>query len=203
MYNTPDIKIAVPQGALYEDLPFRYKKSDRIKGTYSALHTLGSTEIPLNQYISIAIRPNNLPEKWQAKALIVSVSGGPSKYSFSSAGGSWKEGMVSGRIRNFGKYAIAIDSLPPTIKPVNVVKGKKVNPEGSLRFTIGDNLSGIGTFNGYIDGNWVLFNYDEKNRLIWHELKGGTSFGPGEHVLKLEVKDNKANAATWEGKISW
>ena len=60
-----------------------------------------------------------------------------------------------------------------------------------MRFRIRDNLSGIKKFAGYVDGEWVLFEYDAKNALLTHKFDG--RIGRGQHALELVVTDNKDN----------
>lgn len=62
-------------------------------------------------------------------------------------------------------------------------------------FKIHDSLSGIKSFNGYIDGNWVLMEFDTKTATLWHSFDERT--GPGKHQLKLVVEDMKENIRTY------
>ena len=63
-------------------------------------------------------------------------------------------------------------------------------------FKIVDQLSGIGNFNGRIDGHWVLFEYDQKTNSLWHTFDEGTK--AGTHQLELEVTDKKENKNTYK-----
>ena len=65
-----------------------------------------------------------------------------------------------------------------------------------LVFKIADQVSGIGKFNGTIDGQWVLFEYDQKTGTLWHTFDERTK--AGEHQLKLEVTDKKENKSTFK-----
>ena len=65
-----------------------------------------------------------------------------------------------------------------------------------LVFKIVDELSGIGKFNGTIDGNWVLFEYDQKTNSLWHTFDDRTE--AGTHQLELEIIDKKVNKSTYK-----
>jgi hypothetical protein len=65
-----------------------------------------------------------------------------------------------------------------------------------LVFKIADQLSGIGKFNGTIDGKWVLFEYDQKTGTLWHTFDERTK--TGTHQLELEVSDKKNNTTTYK-----
>lgn len=41
-----------------------------------------------------------------------------------------------------------------------------------IQVKIGDALSGIDSYNGYIDGKWVNFYYDAKNDLMEYVIDG-------------------------------
>ncbi len=72
-----------------------------------------------------------------------------------------------------------------------------------MRFTIRDDFSGISKYNGYIDGKWVLFEYDPKyNRLTYTLDKERIGKGK-EHKLVLNVADQKNNENTFTMKFFW
>jgi hypothetical protein len=50
-----------------------------------------------------------------------------------------------------------------------------------MSFRISDNLSGIKSFNGYIDGKWILMEFDTKTASLWHTFDERT--GTGKHTF--------------------
>lgn len=110
----------------------------------------------------------------------------------SFAGGEWRDGQVSFQTRNFGSFVLAEDNTKPSIKLI------RANSQG-IRFTISDNLSGIKSFEAFVDGKWVLMRYEHKQAVIWSEtLNGETLRGPAV----LRVTDMAGNVAEWKGTIS-
>src|SRR5690606_12236472 len=91
----------------------------------------------------------------------------------------------------FGSFHIAVDTVPPTIQAQNISAGKDMGSIGRVNFKISDNLSGIQSFNGYIDDNWVLMEYDPKSRSLWHSFE--SSLPAGKHQFRLKVDDWKDN----------
>jgi hypothetical protein len=63
-----------------------------------------------------------------------------------------------------------------------------------MTFKLRDNLSGLKSFNGYIDGQWVLMEFDTKTATLWHTFDHRTT--AGKHNLKLIVDDMKGNSKT-------
>jgi hypothetical protein len=105
------------------------------------------------------------------------------------------------RIEGFGTYFITVDTVSPVIQPITLAKSKKAE-SGKLDFKIRDHLSGIGNYVAYIDNQWVLFEYDEKNDLISCNLST-EKFEKGQHKIVLWVYDKVGNIATFESNFSW
>ncbi|MEJ2883136.1 M23 family metallopeptidase [Pedobacter sp. GR22-6] len=184
-FNTPDLKVILPKGTLYNDLNFQYKKLTRPAGNaYSAIHQIHNNLTPLHTGFEIWIKADSSLSKYQDKALIVNSGRG-------SQGGYYENGYVKAKPRTFGSYLIAIDTIAPVITPVNISNGKNMNGLSKMSFKIRDNMSGIKSFNGYIDGKWVLMEFDTKTASLWHSFDEST--GPGKHSFELLLSDMKEN----------
>jgi len=184
-YNTPDIKVIFPKGTLYNDLVFNYKKLPKPSGNaWSEIHQLQNRYTPLHVGFNLWIKADNLPENLRSKAVIVSTGG-------SAQGGIYEDGYVKATPRNFGSFYIATDTVSPRIVPLNVTEGKNMKGISKMTFRISDNLSGIKSFNGYLDGEWVLMEFDTKTATLWHSFDERTT--PGKHTLELVVADAKDN----------
>ncbi|WEK20114.1 MAG: M23 family metallopeptidase [Candidatus Pedobacter colombiensis] len=184
-FSNAEVKVVIPKGSLYNDLNFIYKKSPRTAGNaYSAVHQIHNNLTPLHTGFELWIKADSALNKYKEKALIVNTDR-------SSQGGYFENGFVKATPRNFGSFFIAIDTVPPTITPINIADGKSMAGMGKMSFKIRDNLSGIKNFNGYIDGKWVLMEFDAKTATLWHTFDERT--GPGKHTLEIIVSDMKDN----------
>jgi len=192
-FSRPGILFDVPKEALYEDLPFEYFTTGQVQGTSSRIHHLHNQYTPLHTYCSLSIKPEGLPEKWLAKAVIVEIE---ERNRFVSRGGKYENGHVTTRIRDFGNYAIMLDTVPPVIRPVNVFPNKKVSKQSSIQVKISDNLSGIKTYRGTLNGKWILMDYDEKTHLLAYAFDQRMS--PGKNSFKLVVTDAVGNTTRYE-----
>jgi len=189
-FNTDDIKVVFPQGTLYSDLNFTYKKLPKPTGNaWSALHQIHNRYTPLHIGFNISIKADNLPENLKNKALIINSNG-------SSQGGFFENGYVKATPKNFGSFYIAIDTIAPRIIPVNISEGKNMAGLSKIFFKISDNLSGIKSFNGYIDGKWALMEFDTKTATLWHSFDERTA--SGKHTLELVVADMKENTRKYK-----
>ena len=110
----------------------------------------------------------------------------------SFVGGVWEGGQIRFKTRNFGSFVLAEDNVKPTITPI------RVNAQG-MRFTIKDNLSGIRSFEAWVDGKWVLMRYEHKQAVIWSETKAKQ---PLKGTVLLKVTDMAGNVAEYRTTIS-
>lgn len=192
-YRAEGFAVNIPAGALYESDRFSYSMVESTKASkiYSNIHVVHKPDVPIQSWVTLEIVPTTLPEDLQSKAGMVKVA---SNGSISWIGGAYDQGVIRARIRNFDRFAVGADTQRPTIRPLNLVANQNLSRVSEIRVRIADDLSGIGSYSGTIDGRWVLFEYDAKNAVIVHRFDG--SIPPGSHQLELVVKDNKDNQTT-------
>jgi hypothetical protein len=186
-FESNDLKVEFPAGSLYEDMDFVYRKSSDGNGYYSNVHYLHHAEIPLHTRIKVSIKPTNLPQHLQSKALIARVGKNGKR---SSAGGSYENGYVSTTTNTFDGFAVVVDTIAPTIRPYAENNKSKT----SLKFTDSDNFSGIKTNKGTVNDKWVLVEWDSKNKHMAYKFDKMAETGKNTFVLYLE--DEKGNSAT-------
>ena len=96
-----------------------------------------------------------------------------------------------------GEYKLLKDGTPPKIKPEKRIGGKWINDQNALAFLISDELSGIKSYNGYLNGKWILFEYESKTKKIVHHFSDGI-VDEGRNDLKLVITDNVGNSSIFE-----
>jgi len=191
-FRAEGFSLNIPKGALYQNDYFEYRSdSTDSKNVFSDVHIVHKPEVPIHSWLTMEIVPTRLPIDKQDKAGIVRVN---SNGSVAWMGGSYENGVVRTRIRNFARFAVGVDDKKPTIRPINFSANKKVSARSQIRFRINDSLSGIKSYEGRIDGKWVLFEYDAKYSLITFRMDDSIPSGP--HTLEMKVTDNKDNVAT-------
>jgi hypothetical protein len=87
-----------------------------------------------------------------------------------------------------------VDTIKPTIS--NVDLRADMRGRSSFSVKISDELSGIGTFKGSINGQWVLLEYEPKTKTLSHTFDKNSS-AAGSKEFKLEVSDDRGNLASW------
>lgn len=184
-FTTDEVKVILPKGTLYNDLNFTYQTAAKpLQNAFSVIHQIHHNFTPLHTGFELWIKADSTIISHQSKALIVSNN-------MVSQGGYFENGWVKTKPRNFGNFFIAIDTVAPRIVPINIANEKNMAGISKMSFKISDALSGIKSFNGYIDGKWALMEFDAKTATLWHEFDERTS--KGKHSFELVVIDMKDN----------
>ena len=154
---------------------------------------LHKDEYPVQKNINIKMLvPNDYVDK--EKAFIGKVEGNKVKY-FET----WKRGNdFRIRTKELGTYELIKDNEQPSVFFTN--EQDAFTDEDVLVFEIQDKISGIATYNGYLNNEWVLFDYDYKTKKIIHKLSD-KKFTTGNNTLRLEVTDRVGNNTTFEKTI--
>ena len=193
-FSNHSLQMTIPIGCLYDTLKFKYDLKPACKGCVSAVHSIGDLfNTPLDNYMSLSIKMNQLSEPKIQKAVLVSFN---SKGNPISEGGSAKLGWMNARTRSFGNYAVMLDSVAPQLKP------KNFNPDSHrdqtstsglnrLEFTLSDNLSGVDVVAGTLNGKWVLLEQDPKNNLLYYVKD--ERFVKGQNTFRISAKDKVGN----------
>ncbi len=189
----PNLLVSIPNGVLYEDTYFEYKEESGTSRTVSPVYWLHSHYTPLHKKMTVTIKNKSLTPDQKRKALIVSTTDNRSWY---AEGGSWNGDNISVRTRSFGGYAIALDTVSPRITPINIYPNANMANKWSITIKVTDNLSGIESYRGTVDGNWVLMEYDAKNDKLSYYFDEKVT--KGNHTFKLVVKDEVGNKSVYE-----
>jgi len=188
-FNNGSIVLDAPKGVFYDSFEFSVDSAAMIPGTYTRVYRIHNKYTPVHDYMTLSIRPSDVPEELLAKALIVKV--GDDGKSFSSAGGEWESGYIRTKIREFGNYTIAVDTVPPKVRAVNPGQFANMAGQKTLKLTVSDDLSGIASYRAVLNGKWILLEYDPKNNLMIYTID--EHMVPGKNNLLVEVRDGKNN----------
>lgn len=188
-FENTEVKLTLPAGILYNDLFFDYAEKQKPTFGVSKIYQLHNKFTPLNSTFDLAIKVDSGIFSQADKLLIYQVETG-------SQGGVYKNGYIYAQPKTLGNFYLRLDTTAPLIYALNVKNGTNLAKQSNIAFTISDALSGIKSFNGYIDGEWVLMEYDVRNGRLWHTFDERT--GSGKHIFKLVVIDNKENEKVFQ-----
>ena len=101
---------------------------------------------------------------------------------------------LSVTLRSTGDFYFAYDSIAPVITPRNFSSGQAINGYRYLEIEAEDKETGIKSFEGYLDGQWVLFEHEPKQNRFTFDTSDILLI-PGVHTLEFEVEDLLGNKA--------
>ncbi len=194
------VKIYFPEQCFYEDSPIDINISnEKSKNFASTFFTIGNKLTPLHRNANIFIKNNTISASQKEKTCLVYCEN-PNR--LVSYGGKWQDGYFASEINKLGKYALYIDTIPPSISISR--KNDNFTNYSSISFVIDDNLSYAGntsqlTYQATIDNKWVLFKYDLKYNRITHYFEDPPN--SEMHNLNLEVMDDRGNKKIYTKKF--
>jgi len=183
-----EVKVNLPANVLYDDIDFKFASTPKLIFASSKTYQIHNKLTPLHNTYELAIKVDSNVLAYADKMLMINSESG-------SQGGEFKDGYVKANPKIFGNFYLRIDTIVPTIVPVNIKEAANLSTQKNIQFRIADNLAGIETFDLYIDNKWVLAEYDVRNGKLWHTFDERTGFG--KHTLKLVVTDRKQNEKTY------
>jgi len=199
-FKSEGIIITIPRGALYDTLYFRYSTEKSNHMFLSPVHRVHDRFTPVHREFSLSLQPDSIPAAGPSKLLIVRID---EKKNLIPAGGTYYNGFITTSVNQFGNYAIAMDTVPPQIIPINFMQNSDLTPLKEIRIKITDNLSGIKEYTGIIDGEWALFEYDPKRDLIFYKFDEERISKGSKHSLNLTVTDNCGNTSVLKRDFYW
>lgn len=196
-FQAKDILVQIPKGGLYNDLNFNYSSAPHPKERWSNVHTVHTDKTPLHKPMELFIKCE-FPKRVDPKKLIAVRKTDKGRTRIHT--GEYANGYYHIKSKYFGSFYIYHDTLAPRIKPLNIYNGKNISKQSKFDFRVSDNLSGMKTYNCYIDGKWILLEYDYKKARLTHYKHDVIS--KGEHQLKLVITDAVGNEKTFECKFT-
>ena len=189
VFENETLSFYLPDNAIYDH--FHFSLNELKSSTGQNFYRLQNDYTPVQCYFPIKIKGNfNLSDSGK----IVMKQNTYNKERFQKA--SFENGWYKSAYRDFGTYQLLLDKTPPTLTPLYGFRdGANVSRSNKIVFNATDNTKPIGEFNGYIDGQWILFTNDKELSFIYNIDK---YCPPGEHILKIVVKDLVGNTTVKE-----
>ncbi|QBN20039.1 M23 family metallopeptidase [Flavobacterium nackdongense] len=188
-FSKGNISVFFPSNTFYEDFNLNFD----VKNDTLYLH---DDSVPVNSNFTIEIEDHKFTETQREKLFIASIGAKKLSYNYTFR----KDNIFKTNVKTLGKYALVLDTIPPKITIAKPIEGKWLTDKKSIQFTISDELSGIKSYNGFLNGKWILFEYDNKTKKITHNFSDGI-VAEGANELKIIVVDNLGNSTIFETRF--
>lgn len=185
-YSKDGISVFFPEDTFYEDF---YLKFD-VKNNELYLH---DDTKAVNEPFTITFDVSQIPVAEREKMFIGNIDEGRTYYISTFK----KENTFSIKTKYLGKFALAKDTIAPKIYNPSFIDGANLDCDSIIKIHISDELSGIKEYNGYLNGKWILMEYENKSNRLVHNFSDNV-FENGKNDFKLVVKDNMGNISTYE-----
>ena len=186
------LSIEIPKYSLYDTLFFTYRVfEDSSDIFHSPIHCVHNEESTVHSPYALSVR-TTVPDSLASKSYICKLN---KKGKPNYVGGKYKDGKISVKTRLFGNFTVAIDTINPVVKGLNIFPGKTMK-SSTLKMTIKDGESGIKTYSATINDEWVLMEYEPKSNKLTHYFK--KDLKAGKHIFKLVVYDSVNNATEYK-----
>jgi murein DD-endopeptidase MepM/ murein hydrolase activator NlpD len=188
-----DLELHFCENTFYENVYANIQiANDNSDYAFSPTYQIHDEKIPVHRAYEIKLKPQRrIDEKLKSKLYIGKCKDGQN----SCVGNKWEGEWLTAKTRSFGDYAILLDTIPPTITPIDFEGATK--PSMLLGFKLSDKGTGIKTYNAWVDGGWILMKYDGKRNMMYHEFDERIMIG--KHQLVIIVTDLSGNETTFEG----
>lgn len=185
--DTAGFRLEMKPYTLYADDELVLRISQKKAGFYGNVYTVypRNYNYPPNTAYTIELPMPRGVKVDRSKMLICSVAGKKS----SAVETRQEGGVFKADVKYFGAFTLALDTVPPEVAPSNFRDGATVTTK-EIRLKMTDDFAGIDTYNCYLNGRWVLAEYDPKVAALIVQSK---LIKKGTNELKVKVTDAVGN----------
>lgn len=195
-YISDDFNLTIPAGYLYTDLCFILNK--RYSQKYlSDIYEVNDKPVPLNDFCEMSIRMTKDTLVNKAQYGLVSIRGEKESW----VGGKYEDGYIKARIRQLGNhYAVSTDTKAPVITPVQPANWVK---QREIKIRLSDNKSGIASYRGTVNGEFVLFTHDSKSAVYTYKFDNERLRKGQKQKLEFTATDACGNTAYYQYEFNY
>ena len=188
-YTKDNISVFIPEKTFYEDF---YLKFD-VKNNELFLH---DDSVAVHENMNITFDVSSIPIDDREKMFIANGNIGKVNFNFTMK----NDDLFSIKTKKLGRFFLAKDEVAPKIYKPNFIEGSNLDNQKTLQIHMSDNLSGISKYNGYLNGKWILLEYENKSNRLTHTLSD-KYYQIGKNEFKLVVSDYLGNSTTFESNF--
>ena len=180
-YKSEIGSISIPEGCFYEPT----LKNLKVTNTLS----IGQPSTIIQTPIQIKLPLKS--KKYPTEKYYISVNN-------SYLATKYFEGWLSAESKTLGEYSIKIDTISPTITPLNFLKTDTILKKKLIQWKLSESKTSIIDYDLFIDGKWYLLEFESKGSYAFFRIPFDLI---GKHAFKVIVKDACGNEAIWEKEM--
>ncbi len=185
-YTKDGISVLIPEKTFFDDFFINFD----VKNNQLMLH---DESVAVQNPYTISFDTPNMNTKDSEKTFIANIDNGKIEYNNTIR----NENVFTINTKKLGTFLLSKDTISPRIYKPNFKEGENLDNFEELRIYISDNLSGIKEINAYLNGKWILMEYESKLNRLAHNFKDKI-YQIGRNDFKIIVIDNLGNSTTFE-----
>jgi murein DD-endopeptidase MepM/ murein hydrolase activator NlpD len=190
IYNKDNVEVFFPAGSFYEDF---YMDCESSKNEF----TVKNDKIPVHSNYTITMKDSLHTESELKQMFVAKIEGKKQSYVYTN-----RKGFVfTSKTKELGRFKLSKDSVAPKIQMMDSIVDKLPFEKKYFQLKISDDLSGIKTYNGFLNDQWILLEYESKNKKLTHYFDDNIAI-EGDNKLKVIVSDNVGNSTIFETIIN-
>jgi Peptidase family M23 len=186
IFEKENVEVFFPKNIFYEDFYMNFEvKKDTI--------IIHNSSVPVHSNYTISITDGKHSASQMTDYFVGKLDKNRIEYVPTTIEGN----VFKAKTRELGTFVLAIDTIKPKVNIVIPMEGKIITNQKNIQFKISDDKSGIKSYDGFLNGQWILFEYEYKNKTITYNFDEGT-IAKGLNSLRLVVVDNVGNLTNFE-----
>lgn len=192
------ITVSFPANSFYRSFVFNFEKVGHNKNAYSNTFGLHNYFTPVHKYFKLEMLydtvKNILPEQYY-------IAYSEDKVDYYYVNTQRAGSKLVTKSRSLGYFRVMTDTIPPMVKEVNFKEGSNISKQKNLKIKISDDDTGVKSYKGYLNGHWILMEYDPKKDLLTYHYDNYLL--TGKNTFELEIKDMVENITNYKCIINY
>jgi len=180
------VSVYFPKNTFYEDFYFDFSNKNGIV-------KLHNSSVPAHKRFKLSFDISNYSEE-ELKQMHIAKKNKSGKFYYVST--KRKDDFLYTSSNSLGDYTLKSDNESPRVSGIGFKKGDWLTKNKNIKVKIYDKGSGIKSYRGTIDDQWIRMAYNPKRNVLTYDFSDKTLEGT-LHTLKVVVTDNVNNSTTF------
>lgn len=184
-FSTNGVTVTFPKHTFYKDLYLDFSVQDSVVKVHEPI-------TPLNKNYTLTFDVSNYTSLQKKQLYIAEIDKNEKTRYLNTVK---KDSIFYTSTKKLGNFTLKSDNQEPNISFQNFKNEQWLTHFKEIKVKISDNESGIFSYRGEIDGDWILMEYNVKKGLLTYDLNDKI-FIKARHELNVTVTDNVGNSKT-------